>query len=188
MKYNLSRMMCLDIFLSYLPPKPDHKIIHDVKLSGTKTTPLLSWDMFSQNYCKTLANLEIENDIETVRTFARKVQWKNEIDTIFNNRDFEALIITDAEQNIIWVNSGFTKMTGYSKKFAIDKNPKFLQGIDTSIKTKRKIKKKLNHLKPFTEVITNYRKDNTPYKCEVTIIPMYNDTVTHFLAIEKQVV
>jgi hypothetical protein len=68
------------------------------------------------------------------------------------------------------------------------KNLIFLQGINTSAKTKKIIRNKLNDLKPFTGIITNYRKDNTPYECEVKIIPMYSENVTHFLAIEKQVV
>ena len=54
--------------------------------------------------------------------------------------------------------------------------------------TRKRIRTKLELLKPFTEVIVNYRKDNTPYKCEVKIIPLYKEKVTHFLAIEKKVV
>ena len=79
-------------------------------------------------------------------------------------------------------------MTGYSKKFAINKTPNFLQGENTLKTTKKRIRTKLELLKPFTEVITNYRKDKTPYKCEVKIIPLYKEKVTHFLAIERKVV
>ena len=79
-------------------------------------------------------------------------------------------------------------MTGYSKKYALHKTPSFLQGEATQGLTRNRIRKKLELLKPFTEVIVNYRKDNTPYKCEVKIIPLYKDKVTHFLAIEKKVV
>ena len=116
------------------------------------------------------------------------LEWRNEIDDIFENQDFEALIITDINQKILWVNNGFTEMTGYSKKFAINKTPNFLQGENTQRTTKKRIRTKLGLLEPFTEVITNYRKDNTPYKCEVKIIPLYKEKVTHFLAIEKKVV
>jgi len=77
-------------------------------------------------------------------------------------------------------------MTGYSKKFALNKTPNFLQGEATETETKKRIRTKLEHLKPFTEIIVNYRKDKTPYKCEVKIIPLYKDRVTHFLAIEKK--
>ncbi|WP_051931296.1 PAS domain-containing protein [Gillisia sp. Hel_I_29] len=188
MKYSLSEMMCLDIYTSSLSSKEYDKIKLQIKPSTPKFMPLLSWDIYSQNYFKTLKNLKTESDIKMVKAFAKKAKWKNEIDTIFNNQDFDALIITDAGQKIVWVNEGFTKMTGYSKSFAVNKKPHFLQGINTSTKAKKRIRNKLHELKPFTEIIMNYRKDNTPYECQVKIIPMYSDNVTHFLAIEKQVV
>jgi PAS domain S-box-containing protein len=123
-----------------------------------------------------------------VKAFAEKENWKNEIDAIFNDTDFEALIITDADQKILWVNDGFSEMTGYSKKYALNKKPYFLQGANTSAKSRKRIRTKLKSLQPFTEIITNYQKDNTPYECEVKIIPMFNEGITHYLAIEKKVV
>jgi len=187
MKYNLSEMMCLDIYTNSLSYEEYDIIKHNIKPSKANFMPLLSWDIFSQYYFKTLSNLKIESDIKIVKAFAAKAKWKNEIDAIFKDQDFDALIITDAEQKIVWVNDGFTQMTGYSKTFAVNKKPHFLQGVNTSIKTKKHIRNRLNDLKPFTEIITNYRKDNSTYECEVKIIPMYAENVTHFLAIEKQV-
>ncbi len=137
MKYNLSNMICLDIYLSSLSDKEYDKIKHQIKPSTAKFMPLLSWDIFSQHYFKTLENLKIDNDIKMVKAFAEKAKWKNEIDTIFNNQDFDALIITDAEQKILWVNAGFTQMTGFSKTFALNKKPHFLQDINISLKTKK---------------------------------------------------
>ncbi|EGV42894.2 PAS domain-containing protein [Bizionia argentinensis JUB59] len=180
-------MMCLDIYLSSLSDK-EYKIIKpEIKPSKAKPMPLLSWDIFSQHYFNTLKNLKIEGDIEMVKAFGEKAKWKNEIDSIFKDQYFEALIITDVEQNILWVNEGFTEMTGYSKTFALNKKPHFLQGINTSTTTKQKIRENLSDLKPFTGIITNYRKDNSPYECEVKIIPMYSENVTHFLALERKV-
>ena len=180
-------MMCLDIYLSSQPEVEQENIKLQVKTSSNRSMPLLSWDIFNQHYLQTSEKLKIERDIRMVKYFAQKSNWKNEIDAIFENEDFEALIITDIEQKILWVNDGFTKMTGYSKTFALNKKPYFLQGHNTTTKSKKEFRNKLNVLKPFTEIITNYRKDNTAYECEVKIIPMYNQNVTHFLAIEKQV-
>lgn len=188
MKYNLSNMMFLDIYLSSLSDDEYNNIKHDIEPSKAKLMPLLSWDNFSMQHFKILENLKADSDIRTVKAFAKKNKWKNEIDTIFKDQDFEALILTNAEQKILWVNDGFTQMTGYSKTFALNKKPHFLQGINTSPKAKKRIRNKLNDFKPFTEIITNYRKDNSPYECEVKIIPLYRKNVTHFLAIEKKVV
>jgi PAS domain S-box-containing protein len=188
MKYNLSGMMCLDFYLSSLSDKEYDKVKPQIKQSKNKVMPLLSWDIFSQYHSQKIMNLKVEKDIRVVKSFAEKEKWKNEIDLIFKNQDFEALIITDVDQKILWVNDGFKQMTGYSKTFALHKKPCFLQGVQTSTKSKKQFRKKLNDLKPFSEVITNYRKDNSPYDCEIKIIPMYSENVTHFLAIEKQVV
>ena len=188
MKYDISEMMSLDIFMSSMAHTDHNKIKPHINQKKMNPVPLMSWDILSQNYFGTLTKLKIESDIKMVKLFAEKAKWKNEIDAIFEENDFHALIITDIEQKILWVNNGFTEMTGYSKKFTLNKTPHFLQGLDTLPETKTRIRKKLNNLEPFTQVITNYKKDNSPYKCHVKIIPMYNENVTHFLAIEKQVI
>lgn len=126
-------------------------------------------------------------DLERVQTFAKKFKWHNDLEAAFNENDYEALIITDKNQNIIWVNEGFTKMTGYAKKDALNKTPRFLQGEKTSVQTKKRIKSKLALDKPFQEVIINHRKDNSTYKCEVKIFPLYNEETTHYIAFEKLV-
>ena len=188
MKYNISNMMSLDIYLDSAQDTDYKNITSEASTSDQSIMPLMSWDIFSEDFSTTIENSKILNDIEQVKSFAKKSKWKNKIDGIFQNQDFEALVITDINQKILWVNNGFTEMTGYSKKFAINKTPNFLQGENTQRTTKKSIRTKLELLEPFTEVITNYRKDKTPYKCEVKIIPLYKEKVTHFLAIERKVV
>ena len=188
MKYNISNMMSLDIYLDSVQDIDYKNISSETSSTDQSIMPLMSWDIFNEDFSTTIENSKILNDIEQVKSFAKKSKWKNKIDGIFENQDFEALVITDINQKILWVNNGFTEMTGYSKKFAINKTPNFLQGENTQRTTKKRIRNKLELLEPFTEVITNYRKDKTPYKCEVKIIPLYKEKVTHFLAIERKVV
>lgn len=187
MNRNLSEMLCLDIYLSSLSEDKYDTIKQQIKPSESKIMPLLSWDIFSLHHFKMTENLKAARDIEMVKIFAKKAKWKNEIDSLFNNKEFDALIITDSEQKILWVNDGFTAMTGYSKRFALNKTPRFLQGTNTLPKAKERIRTKLNGLKPFTAVITNYRKDKSPYECEVKIIPIYGEKANYYLAIEKQI-
>ncbi len=188
MAYNISKMAALDLYLSTLSEKEYDNIKHQLNPQESNGLPLLSWDLFIENHFQMLKKLKINTDINTVKAFAEKAKWKNELDSIFENQNFEALIITDSEQKIQWVNDGFTEMTGYSKRHALNKTPRFLQGPSTSQEIKTKIRTKLTALKPFKGIITNYRKDNSLYKCEVKIIPMYSEHVTHFLAIERLVV
>ena len=121
MKYNISNMMSLDIYLDSVKRSDYTKIISETSTIDQSIMPLKSWDIFSEDFSATIQNSKTLNDIEYVKSFARKSKWKNKIDGIFENQDFEALVITDINQKILWVNNGFTEITGYSKKFAINK-------------------------------------------------------------------
>ena len=160
-----------------------------IEPTKTKRLPLLCWDIYSQHYFKNLEKLEKEKDIKTVNSFAKKEKWNNsKINTLFKNQDFDALVITNREQKIVWVNKGFTKMTGYSKQFAVNRTPRFLQGKNTPQAIKKEIRAKLGKNKTFTGTVINYKKDKSLYSCEIKIIPLIsNKKVTHYLALEKEV-
>ena len=70
-----------------------------------------------------------------------------------------AVVLTNAEKNILWVNSFFTSMTGYTLDEAVGKKPSFLQGPGTEEYQREYIRQKLNELVPFKANITNYRKN-----------------------------
>ncbi|WP_353778709.1 PAS domain-containing protein [Winogradskyella sp. 3972H.M.0a.05] len=188
MKHNLYDMMALDIYLSSLSDSEYDAIKDEIQSDAhSSMPPLLSWDIYSEGYTQQMDEAQREQDIIKVISMAKKLNWKNDINRIFDKEQFDAILVTDINQRIIWVNQGFTTMTGYAKSDAINKTPRFLQGEETSENTKRKITAKLKRNKPFTEVITNYRKNGTPYQCEVKIFPLYNDKTTHFIALEREV-
>lgn len=181
-------MSCLDIYTSYGEDSQIEKLQEAIALSKPNVMPLLSWDIYMSHYKdKIEASVKLA-ELRQVLSFSKKFQWQNDIETEFNKKDYEALIITDKNQKIIWVNNGFTEMTGYSKTFALNKTPRFLQGEATDNKTKSRIREYITKRKPFKEILHNYKKDGTLYKCEVQVIPLYNKETTHFIAFEKQVV
>lgn len=150
--------------------------------------PLLCWDIYSQmsNHISNAGITDKNKEISQLTRFANKFNWQNNIKKILTSNNYEALVLTDASKKIMWVNDGFTEMTGYSKEFAKDKQPTFLQGKE-SAKKRAVIRKKLSAELPFKEVIINYRKDGTPYNCEIYIIPLKTDKTTHYLALERAV-
>ncbi|KAB1068113.1 PAS domain-containing protein [Tamlana haliotis] len=188
MKHNLAEMSSLDIYLSRLTNEEYDKIKHKIGSGKSKPRPLLSWDIYMEGYHKRLTEARRRMELEKVLSFAKQFNWQNDLEIAFSENDYEGLVITDINQKIIWVNDGFTSMTGYSKSFALNKTPRFLQGEKTSLSTKARIKSKIKLDKPFKEVIINYRKDKSIYKCEVKIIPLYYKETTHFIALEKQVI
>ncbi|MCH2193257.1 PAS domain-containing protein [Kordia sp.] len=185
MKNNLKNKETLQMKLT----DKEYEYIRSKTISPNhKSMPLISWDIFMENYHNTLQASKKKVELTQVTTLAKKYNWQNDLELVFSKHDYEALIITDINQNIIWVNEGFTNMTGYSQKYAINKTPRFLQGAQTSVETKNRIREKIQLQQPFKEVIINHKKDKTTYKCEVNIIPLYSEETTHFIALEKQVV
>lgn len=180
--------MCLDIYLSSLSDEEYDSIKHKIGTSKSKPMPLLSWDVFMEGFQNRNHEAKKGVELNEVLSLAKKYHWKNDLHVAFSENDYEALVITDKHLNIIWVNDGFSSMTGYSKQFAINKTPKFLQGEKTSVETKKRIREKITNNKPFKEVIVNYKKDRTVYNCEVKIIPLYNKNTTHFIAFEREVI
>lgn len=185
MKQQLANMMCLDMFLFGLSDTAYQEVQTHI---GTPTAHIMlleSWDVYMQGYHNTIENVQKNVEFQKVISLAQKFQWKNNLAQAFANNPYEALVITDSNLKIIWVNNGFTDMTGYSKSEVLNRTPQFLQGADTSSQTKKRIKDNLSQNKPCKDVLINYRKDQTQYYCEVHIIPLYNQHTTHFIAFER---
>lgn len=157
------------------------------KPSRRVSPPLMCWDIYLANYQKILKRASVRADLQAIRYYAEKFKWNTDLDELLNSNSYQALILTDNTKRILWVNQGFTEMTGYPKIFAINQFPEFLQGKNTSEATKKEISNKLKLMKPFKEVIINYRKDKTMYKCELNIFPLIGQNSFHFLALEREV-
>ncbi len=187
MKNPISLMKSLDIFINSLCVKEYEEIKGNLYDNNNRHVNLLSFDFHLQNLNSILKKKEVQEDIQSLKQIARRESWKNNIEDILSKYAFEALILTDINRNILWVNEGFSKMTGYDKSDAIHNSPSFLQGSQTSEATRKRIREKLKQNKPFKEIIINHRKDNSTYKCELHIFPLYNEKTTHFLALERQI-
>ncbi|MDW8334364.1 MAG: PAS domain-containing protein, partial [Bacteroidia bacterium] len=101
-----------------------------------------------------------------------------------------AVIITDAQGRIQWVNDGFERITSYAFDEVLGKKPgDFLQGPDTDPKTVARIRQYLRERKPFTEEILNYTKYGKPYWITLSISPVFDDAgaLVNFIAVESDV-
>ena len=97
-----------------------------------------------------------------------------------------AIILTDAQRYILWVNTGFCRITGYSLEEVVGRKPSILQGKGTPVDVIQRLRRKLAEGMPFKDEILNYRKDGTPYPCRLVIHPIYDvkGELTNFLAFE----
>lgn len=98
-----------------------------------------------------------------------------------------AVILTDAERRILWVNQDFESITGYQLQEVVGKSPgSILQGPRTEPSAIQRIRQGLASGNSFKETITNYRKNGDPYICKLVIHPVYNSLreLVNFLAFE----
>ena len=186
-KDNLSNMACLDLYLSSLSNEEYKKVLPKIQ-PIEQVSPLLSMDIFSGSHFQSLEKGRKRMDLASLLIHDTEKEWRFDHELILS-KDYDALVLTDANQTIKWVNKGFSKMTGYPANYALGKQPKFLQGAGTKPEIRERIREKLCKTDIFSETVVNYRKNKEEYVCEITIIPLLNSrsNLTHFLAIEKEV-
>ena len=102
------------------------------------------------------------------------------------------IVITSAELNepgpkIVFANSAFTQMTGYSMDEITNQTPRILHGDRTDRSVLKQLRRCLSHGQPFDAEIINYRKDGTEYKVQIYCSPIRNDRkqITHFISIQS---
>ena len=101
-----------------------------------------------------------------------------------------AVIISDKDGYIEWVNDGFTRMTGYTLEEAVGQKPgPLLQGPLTDPGTIRQISDSLRQKTGFTEEILNYHKNGETYWLSIAITPILDEQgeVIKYIAIESDI-
>jgi PAS domain S-box-containing protein len=149
-------------------------------------SPIASFNYHLENYNGLIKSFRKNNDVSHIGSMLKDC-FTSELTTQINQEDYDALVLTDTSQNILWVNDGFKNMTGYTKKFAIGKRPSFLQGEKTSTSIKKELRDKLAFNHTYSGSIINYRKNGQLYLCKITILPIYNldEKLKYYMAIEK---
>ena len=157
-----------------------------MKKNNKFISPIASFNYHLENYNGLIKSFRKNNDVSNVGLMLKDC-YTSELTNKINQYDYDALVLTDISQNILWVNDGFKYMTGYTKKFAIGKKPSFLQGEKTSTIVKNQLKESLAFNHSYSGSIINYRKNGELYLCQITILPIYNlnEKLKYYMAIEK---
>ena len=105
------------------------------------------------------------------------------------NETDNAVIISDAEGLIEYVNTGFEKLTGWKLDEVKGKKPgSFLQGKETDPRTVDVIRQRIKNREAFYDEILNYRKDGTPYWTSLSINPVFeNSKLVNFIAVQADI-
>jgi PAS domain S-box-containing protein len=107
----------------------------------------------------------------------------------------DAIVITEAQPIeepgpiIVYVNQGFTQMTGYRPEEVIGKTPRILQGTKTGRDELDRIRIALSNWQPITAELVNYHKDGTEFWVEMSIVPIFNKNgqCTHWVAVQRNI-
>lgn len=99
------------------------------------------------------------------------------------------IIMTDADGNIQYGNPAFEKISGYSLKEAIGKNPRILKSGLTQEAVFEKMWKDITEGRAWEGELINKRKDGTIYYEEARITPIVNEDgkIVNFLAIKQDI-
>ena len=101
----------------------------------------------------------------------------------------EAIIMTDAQGNIQFVNPAFERTTGYSQKEAVGQNPRFLKSGKQDKLFYRNLWDTISNGKTWTGQIVNKRKDGTLYTDETTISPVrdVSDQIVNYVSVKRDI-
>ena len=100
----------------------------------------------------------------------------------------EGITISDPAQPdnpLIYVNSGFTAITGYSSEEVLGRSCRFLQGPDTGPEAAQAIRQALAEDRPCVVELLNYRKDGSTFWNRLSITPIRNTAgkTTHYIGV-----
>jgi two-component system cell cycle sensor histidine kinase/response regulator CckA len=100
-----------------------------------------------------------------------------------------AIMITNHQGVIIWVNPAFTQTTGYAHEEVLGKNTRLLRSGKQDREFYRKMWNTILSGRVWRGSIVNRRKDGTLNHEDMTITPIVNSTgeITHFIAIKQDI-
>lgn len=100
-----------------------------------------------------------------------------------------AVMITDHDGNIEWVNEAFTRMTGYTAEEVVGRNPRLLKSGQHDPACYQQLWATILAGETWRGELVNRRQDGRLYFEEATITPLCdrNGKATHFIAIKQDV-
>ena len=104
-------------------------------------------------------------------------------------RTSNAVVITDAERRVTWVNGGFTRLTGYSLEEVLGRNPgELLQCANTDPATVEALRNALRVGTSARCEILNRGKDGAEYWLDLSIEPLHDrGHLAGFIAIKAEI-
>lgn len=112
------------------------------------------------------------------------IQCGNDFDECFTVVDLQK-----EDSPLVYINSRFTQVTGYTKAESIGRNCRFLQGPKSDSSTTSLLKKAISHESCCWFDLINYKKDGTLFWNRLMLIPIEDDFhgIRYFVGIQSDV-
>lgn len=161
----------------------------DKEYFKNKNTTLFPVDV---NSSPLLVNGKVDQIVTTFKDISIQKEMQNKMHMLTTalESSMNAVVITDKEANIEWVNPAFETMTGFSSNESIGKKPKdlvfsgeqnreFYETLWATILAK----------KAWRGELINKRKDESLYYEELSITPVLDEVgqIQHFIAIKQDI-
>ncbi len=121
------------------------------------------------------ARKRIEEDVRRLSMVARRTS--------------NAVVITDVDRRMTWVNDALLRMTGYELHEVLGRTPAMFQFNGTEPATKELIDRSLRELKEVNTSVLNRGKDGREYWLQLNIVPLFGEQSEHvgFMAVEADI-
>jgi PAS domain S-box-containing protein len=88
----------------------------------------------------------------------------------------DAMVVTDAQGGVAWVNPAFTAMCGHTLVEIKGRKPgHILRGPETDPAAALRLREAITDKRPCRETLVNYHKDGSPYRVDIQLYPIIDD-------------
>lgn len=138
--------------------------------------------------------LSIQHSLDDINFPLPNNTFKRNVDLLIRALDTSVcgIVLTDncqPDNPIIYCNTAFEKISGYSTKETIGRNCRFLQGQDCDQQARQVIRQAVFNGESCHLEIRNYRKDGTLFWNELFLSPVKDEQgkVTHFIGVQNDI-
>ncbi|MFN8179006.1 MAG: PAS domain-containing protein [bacterium] len=134
-----------------------------------------------------VAHYDITDRVLATERLARAAEDSTLLALVAAHTD-NSVVITDVNARIVWVNRGFTRLTGYELEEVVGKVPgSILQGPATDPETVAYMRRQIRAQEGFEVEILNYHKTGRPYWISSEVRPVRgpDGCVSRFIAIQS---
>ena len=135
-----------------------------------------------------MENNLIDNNKENINMFLYNLNEKDILTTAIEQASV-AIVLTDIQGNIIYINPAFENISGYSAEEVIGENPRILKSERTPAETYKKMWETISSGEIWNGEQINKRKDGSLYYEDSRITPIYDkeNKLMYYLAVKHDI-